>query len=108
MTTKRTPIRRNVKPRITAEVLALWRKIQEIEAEGDDRAWEEEGGRRRECMDAHNELNQLLGIRSWQRNPAQVREPEPPKWMTAGNLLAADQWREAWKLRQAIEAAAGS
>ena len=106
MPTKRVPLHRSLKPRrITPRAVALWRVIQEIEAEDGDRDWEDEGGRRREYLDARGELNLLLGIKPWQSSPARVHDPEPPKWMTAGNLLAADQWREAWKLRQALEAA---
>jgi hypothetical protein len=64
MPSKRKPIKRAAKRRITPEAVALLRRIVEIQEAGD--TWEEQGGRRREMLDATRELGAAHRCR-WRR-----------------------------------------
>lgn len=44
-------------------------------------------------------------LRPWKAHPFDVGEPEPPAWMT--RETERQHWREAWELRQALEAGHG-
>ena len=50
MSTKRTPIRRDRRAKLTPEIIEIWRRLCEIKADGDYVEWEPVG-RYREFMD---------------------------------------------------------
>jgi hypothetical protein len=54
---------------ITDQVVALFRKCCEIQKFGDEDFWAEDGGRRREYLDAAGELRRLLGLPPWSASP---------------------------------------
>src|SRR5215212_1953002 len=106
MTTKRTPLRRDARVRITPEMLALWAKLHEIAAEdGGYDEWEP-GGRRREFLDTSGELNRALGVKPWEQCPFFTDGPEPPAHKR--DPWRAALWTKAWDLRCALDAAARS
>jgi hypothetical protein len=78
MTTKRVPINRPTQPKITDEAVQLWKKIREIQSDGDDDFFEYEDGRRREFFDAEISLEKLLGISPWEITPSSAAHPAPP------------------------------
>ncbi len=104
MTTKRTPLRRDARARITPELVALWLKLKAIREAGEHEELEPDG-RRVEYLDALHALDRALGIKPWQESPVDVDGPEPPAHMRQHQQ---DSWRRAWELRQALEAASGS
>jgi hypothetical protein len=97
MTTKRIPIRRDRRARLTPETVALWIVLREIEDDPDGKEWEPEG-RYREYLDGTNELCRRLGLWWGHSNPLDATTAEPPDWM-AHNELQADAWREAYRWR---------
>src|SRR5690242_1476622 len=103
MPTKRRPIARSTRPRITPELVELYRRCLEIIEAGQDEAWEDEGGRRRELLDAHVALMSGLGLRPWHYSPLWVSLDGPP-------APHADPERHALaqQLRRALEAALDS
>ena len=71
-TKRRVPKDRN--PKITPEAVALFRLGLEIIEAGDDELWEEEGGRRREYLDADKRLCWvLLGLAPSEASPLDVQ-----------------------------------
>jgi hypothetical protein len=90
---------------ITPEMVELWRRIEEVEAEDSHKAWEPEG-RKREWYDASGKLHCMLGLRPWETGPNRVTGPETPDYMQH-NPLQLEGWRKAWELRQALEGATG-
>jgi hypothetical protein len=105
MTTKRTPIRRATKARVTPEIIALWLKLKEIVADETCEEWEPEG-RRREYLDTSKALRQALGIPPWGSNPINAVSERAPDYMHH-NPLAFEGWQTAWEWRCALEAACG-
>lgn len=101
MATKRTPLRREQRQRITPEVAALWRRIRQLEAEGAD---DGDSDQRREYLDACSELSRVLGVKPWETPPDGARHPEPPAYMRAPDQR--EDWRRAYELRQSLEEAA--
>ena len=77
MTTKRTPLRRDMRRRITPEAIAAVRRI-EI-AQNSDEWWA-----------AHNALHEALGLKPWEW-PA-IEHPEAQCPYPAGSF-AAKQWK---------------
>jgi hypothetical protein len=62
-TNKHALKRRNVRDRrLTPAIVALFVRLEEIRNAGADREWEEQGGRRREFIDASHELRYGLGL----------------------------------------------
>jgi hypothetical protein len=101
MPTKRVPLNRSAHARITPEIIALWRRILEIQDSGADEEWEEAGGRRRELLDADRDLCSALGLSPWHTSPADVPSQGPPEpWEDPGRFALAQE------LRRALEAAA--
>ena len=103
MSTKRMKVRRPAKEKITPEVLALFRKCEEIAVAGLDRTGED--GRMREYLEyieAAKTLHRLLGRRPWQHDVTDVLSPEPPEWMTDPDERRT--WHTAWALRLELEA----
>jgi hypothetical protein len=62
MPTNRRIRRREATTRISPAALASYRLCHEIESAGADNTWEEEGGRRREYLDASTALDRSLGL----------------------------------------------
>ena len=105
MTTKRTPIRRNRRARLTPETVALWLVLREIQDDPMGNEWEPVG-RRREYLDGIKELCRRLGLWWGSTNPLDATEATPPDYMLH-NKLQADAWREAYRWRCALMAAEG-
>lgn len=101
VSTKRVPLRRSLKARITPEVVASWRRIRQLEAEGAD---DYDSGQRREYLDACSELHLLLMLKPWETTPEWATHPEPPAYRQTPDRR--DDWHRAYELRQALEAAA--
>ena len=69
MGTKRKPIERHTRPRVTPEVLELWLRLRAIRKDQAQRA-EYDAGERRLCK--------LLGLDYWSmKNPLTVNSPTP-------------------------------
>jgi uncharacterized protein YecE (DUF72 family) len=103
MTTKRIPIRRDVRARVTPELVALWRQLKEITEAGAHEEFEPVG-RRNEFLEALHAMDRAFGIRPWQESPLYAETPEPPAYMRRSEP-AMEGWRRAWELRCALEAA---
>ena len=88
---------------ITDQVVALFRKCCEIQKYGDEEFWAEDGGRRREYLNAKSELDSLLHLRPWEVSPVDVNGPECPRAAT-GNLWS-ESWPRGWAIRRDILAA---
>jgi hypothetical protein len=86
-------------PHVTADMVALFRRGREILAAGDDRRWEDEGGRRREFLDLTSLLHQRLGRRPWQCDVFDVADDAGPS--------ADDDERSAIAARRALVRAIG-
>jgi hypothetical protein len=92
MGTKRTPLNRVIKARITDEVIELFRRAS--------------GRRTADALTADLELFDRLGLKPWDESPVDATEENPPARYDAA---AAARWRRAWALRVAIlEAAAAA
>jgi hypothetical protein len=98
MTTTRVPIGRLAQPHITAEAVALFARIVEIEAKDGDQC--------REYRDLGGELRVALGLEVWEytpTTPSVAAFAEPPPEMTDAEQIKS--WRQAAKLRRELEAA---
>ena len=90
---------------ISGEMLELWRQCRRIRRRGEHKAWEEEGGRRGEYIEAHSRLGELIGLKPWQVHPIDATSARPPAlWTqpTAGYARA----HKLWQLFVAADAAA--
>ena len=99
MPTKRTPIGRDKKSRITPESVALYRQLREIFDNGDDEQW-------REACDLRRKLNQLLGrSQPWLNSVfwtiASEQCAHPP------GTGSYQDWPTALALRKALDEAIG-
>ncbi len=81
MATKRTPLRRDIKRRVTPAAIEAFRA-------GD-----------------HKALNRALGIKLWEPSPLGVDGPEPPEWAKNDGTGWTAAWPKIWEIRQALEAA---
>jgi hypothetical protein len=101
MSTKRTPRGRPPsKPPITPAAIAAFRRAEEIYNAEQEEAWEEDGGRRREYLDAHCELQLELRLRPWETSPLDLDEDlQRPDYENAAD------WNKALTLRRALLAA---
>jgi hypothetical protein len=102
MPTRRTPIGRHARSRITPQAAALFRLCLEIQETGCDQFLEEDGGRRREFLDAHSDLGRLLGLAPWEASPLDVPDEGPCPWAGSGNCYAAS-WPQAQEIRAALK-----
>jgi hypothetical protein len=93
MPTRRTPLNRRQKSYITHEAVELFELCDAIEEAGFDDIWEQEGGRRREYLNAWFKLNEILHVRSWEYGPVVACCPDPPDWANK------KFWAEGWELR---------
>ena len=94
---------RNVQ--ITAEMVELFRKCLEIELFGDDEFWAEEGGRRREYLDAMTELHLLLHLHPWECSPLDAHRRDPPDY-GSNQTFWHQSYERAHELRKELERAA--
>jgi hypothetical protein len=78
--------------------------IEEICAAKQNEKWEDEGGRRRECLDAENVVDRELKLHLWETGPYEVDEDEPPDWVKRDPHELA-RWDKAVALRRAMLAA---
>src|SRR3974390_1413536 len=105
MSTKRTPIGRPPHPQITPAAMKAFLLVEEIRDAGQDEEWEEEGGRRRECLDAENVVDSELKLQPWETGPYDVDETARPTRWTKASAHEIDRWNKAVVLRRAIIAA---
>jgi hypothetical protein len=94
------------KHRITPELLALWTRLVEIVNAGDHREFEPDG-RRREYLDASQELDQALEIKPWDWSPIQITADKPPDYVWT-DAFKLESWCRGQAWRQELEAAAGA
>ena len=78
MATKRIPLHRATRSRVTPAALQLYQRCREIEATGCNEFWEQDGGRRREYLNAKGELRRTLGMFPHQFSPLDARHPNGP------------------------------
>ena len=90
---------REIKRRISIIAIFAFQRAQEIENAYTDDIWEEDGGRRREYLNAITVLHRELGLQPWQYGPISVIDGKWVKW------VAIDDWRLATRLRRALTAA---
>ena len=114
MATKRTPLKRNLKRRITPEAVAAYVVAKET---WPVRSSCDRGGKCQSkdvsafckaCtahLDACRAMYRLLDIKPWEVLPIDADVPEPPEYM-ATNPLRAPAWRAAYQLRLDLEDAA--
>jgi hypothetical protein len=111
MGTKRTPIRRDVRIRITAEAVALYERILELEP---TRAACNRGICNAPTISVHcdlcnehhaksRQLRRLLGVKLWETSPTDVTPEDPPPPADSARLYDHSIGR-ALELRAAIEA----
>ena len=103
MATKRIPLKRAIRSRITDQATAAFRLCEEIRAAGDDELFEESGGRRNEFLEAELRLARLLGLKPWHESPLAATTEEPPAWMKDQFSIA--NWKHAREVRAAVAAA---
>ena len=107
MTTKRTPIRRDRRARLTPEALACWLVIREIAESPTDRDEYEPVGRHREYVDLNIKLCRLIGLEwTYMNFPIEIDSPTPPLFMNH-NPPRAENWRQAWRWRCLLMQAEG-
>ena len=95
MPAKRTPLKRQQRTRITSEAVEAYTRAREIQDSEDGDCWEDEGGRRREMLDAICALHRALGLQPWEESPAEVGGNPRPTW-------ANDSWEQAQELRRLL------
>ena len=102
MPTIRTPIRRGQTASVTAEMVRLFRRCIEIEADGLADVDEDEGGRRQEHAEAVSAFHAAISFKPWEISP-----------LVVANLVAindgepgAAAYRKAIALRRQLEGAA--
>jgi hypothetical protein len=106
MSTKRTPRRRDFKHRVTPEAMQLFDLCCAIQAAEDDDFWEDEGGRRREYLDARVRLREVVGLKPWDACPTDPDLDGPVPWyIPAGKLYSVKSWKLAGDWRAALKAA---
>jgi hypothetical protein len=115
MPTKRTPkTRRNLRPRITRELVDLFIRHERLSkiyepCTLDERCKYPDPDRVGFCakcvefIEAANELHRLLRAPVWQCSGVDADGPDPPDYM---HEQMAEGWRRSWEVRQELEAAA--
>jgi hypothetical protein len=91
---------------ITDEVVALFCKCCEIQKFGDEEFWAEEGGRRREYLDASRDLCRLLGLPPWHASPLDTDLAGPAPYNPEGCWAVTRP--AALEIRREILAAMGA
>lgn len=109
MSTKRTPRSPGKRTNISPEVVAAFKNAREIYDAGDaSEVWEEQGGRRREYLEAKSVLHRMLKRRPWQVDLMDCDSDQPPGWIAKRGEaygMNARSWTEARQLRLSIERA---
>ena len=109
MPARRRLLRRDPRIRLAPEAVKLFRVIEEIRDSGNEERWEDEGGRRRESLDAEKSLRRLLGL-GWPAilpTDAELARGLPrPDYMRY--LCAGETWDRAADLRRQLLMAAGA
>jgi hypothetical protein len=103
MTTKRRPIKRNPKLRVTPEAVALWVRLNEILAAGLKDDWDDQTCRN-EYLDTAEQLREALGLHPWEANVEDADTDDPPDYMLS-TPLAVEGWRTAREWRRLLEEA---
>jgi hypothetical protein len=102
MTTKRTPLNRAARVRLSPETLDLFIRLQDIRAAGADAEWEPIG-RRSELLEGSAQLHAALGLRPWDECPLFVDDGPPQAWRDTAEQIAA--YTKAQDLRRQLIAA---
>jgi hypothetical protein len=89
---------------ITDEAVALFRLCDEIIAAGQEDKFEDQGGRRREYLDANRALGNAVGIKFREVSPFDAVREAPPDYMEH-NPLQTGYWRKAHAMRREMLAA---
>lgn len=106
MGTKRKPLRRETRRRITSEAIEAWRACMEfVERHGDTSAAREESwvadseghNSTNPFIEAKQRLDRALGLRPWEESPVNTESETPPDWMRDPRQI--EDWRHAWELR---------
>jgi hypothetical protein len=98
-------VRKDIRPRITPQTLAMWQVLREIFETPTDLNEDEPVGRRQEYIDLNLELSERLGLLfGTMIFPVEVLSPEPPGYMLHNGLLS-DAWRNAYYWRSQLMAA---
>src|SRR5690348_1942357 len=100
MPTIRRRTTRQQQPKITPEIVELYRTCIEIIEAGQDKVWEGQGGRQRELLDTETALDAAFGLHPWEYSPLWVSIDGPPE---RGDDPARHE--KAQQLRQALQAA---
>ena len=77
MPTNRTPRSVDKRIRITAEVVALFRRAVDLQCDESSQHWEEDGGTRGAYHNARLALHHALGRKPWDRNVIDCFEADP-------------------------------
>jgi hypothetical protein len=104
MPTTRHPRHVDARFRITPVAIAAFATINEIRRAGADDAWEADGGRQRECLDAHLELFGELGLPPWHASPTDGDLAGPAPESMKGTAWAGTR-AAALELRRGLLAA---
>jgi hypothetical protein len=103
MPSKRIPLRRNVRLRITPEAIRLFKLVENCIETGDHEFWEDEGGRRRQYLDADRDLASIFGLHLGEISPCDLQlrlDPRMPEYMRY--LCSAETWPVALEVRRAL------
>lgn len=100
MGTKRTPLNRAVKHKITPELLAKFIVAREIQDADDNDRWEEANGRRREYLDLLGDIDKALQRAPWQLSPLNVTPGDRVAKMAT---LRDRDYEGAVEIRQALD-----
>jgi hypothetical protein len=87
---------------MTPEMVTIFVRCEQIIEDGHDELWEDQGGRRREFLDANEALRKLLGRNIAQVSPVDADDPLPPAY----NREAVHDYGGAHRLRLALLKAA--
>jgi hypothetical protein len=106
MSTKRTPISRRSRLRVTPQMLELFRRGLEVKAKGADR--DENGSKQEEYRETDLSLHRLLGLRPWHPSVFSVDSAEYPG-PVVGDLRPGMTWQQSRPfiaaIRRELEAA---
>jgi hypothetical protein len=95
--TKRTPIKRNTKMRITPQMLDVYAVVNQL--------YDEER-HADEFHEAELLLDQLLGRQPWQESITDTFDQDaPPDWMYEQGQARINDWQEANAIREQLDAA---
>jgi hypothetical protein len=103
MPSKRIPLRRNVRLRVTPEAIRLFKLVENCIETGDHEFWEDEGGRRRQYLDADRDLASIFGLHLGEISPCDLQlrlNAQMPKYMR--HLCSAETWPVAVEVRKAL------